>query len=221
MARHLMIGLMLMLASIVPAVAATVSLEIRVNGDTSPLTVNVGDTIDVSIWAKVTDNTFSGVDLGLAGYSADIYTEGGYLQPVEDTDIFGNGNGFWDATFFPSGFTVALRGLVNVAGHTDDIIDHGAAVIDFSSYPTIAAGDWAMLATGQFLAVGSGTTAITFNQSNQSVNVIHYDGSSWSAVRADTILHNNGPEVTVVVPEPASLILAGLGAGVCLLWRRR
>ena len=47
--------------------ASVVTLDITVEDGTSPVTINLGEAVSVKIYATVTENNYSGVDLGLAG----------------------------------------------------------------------------------------------------------------------------------------------------------
>jgi hypothetical protein len=202
--------------SAAPATASMVELDMTINGGTAPVNVQVGDIITVQIYGTVTDNTWSGVPLGLAGYATDILTSGGCLQPVRAPDGFGGFTSQWDATF-DSRFGFIAGGNATNTGFLDDVLGNGATVgvISTSNRDIAANGVETLLATGEFIALAPGNTSIDF--SNESALVVTYNGS-YHSVAPDTLSIGSGMSVSVA-PEPTSLALLGLSV-VGMLGRR-
>jgi len=196
--------------------ASVVTLDVTVDDGASPVTINIGETVSVKIYATVTDNYHSILgDLGLAGYGVGVLTSGGYLAPVEGwDDMEGKWDGQWDVTWAVEALSIHARG--NAVG--DDVLGHGAALADFITANRDIAVTRTLLASGEFEGVSLGTTTLALG-GTVAANVVWYDGV-YIAVPADTINLWGGAQVTVV-PEPGTLALLSLGLGLAAVRRRR
>ena len=192
-------AMMTLLLAIGSLQASVVTLDMTVNGGTSPVTIDVGETVSVQIYGIVTDNNYSGTDLGLAFYRTDLLTTGGYLDPVEGWDPIGEmWDGEWDVQWAVPELTIRARGNTENAGSDDDVLGHGALpAVPGPSNAEIAVTR-TLLASGLFEGVSEGTTTISL--SNVSANVIWYDGV-YIARQADTVNVLGGAEVTVNNPR--------------------
>lgn len=194
--------------------ASMVTVGMTVDGGTSPVTIGLGETVLVEIFATVTDNNYSGTDFGLAGYATDILTSGGFLAPVQGWDGFA-WDGQWDVQWEDVGMDLKIRGNTN----NDDVLGHGALLLQIGpDNDEIAALTTTLIASGLFEGVSEGTTMVSLG-GQISANVVWYEpGTGHIAQAADTLNAIGGAQVTVI-PEPATLTLMALGA--LGLYRRR
>jgi len=200
-----------------PVRASVVTFDMTVDDGTSPVTINLGETVTVKLYATVTDNEYSSVDLGLAGYGLDILTTDGYLDPVEGWDGF-DWDQEWDVTWAIPALSIRARGNTDNVGNDDDVLGHGAALAELTLENRDIAVTRTLLASGEFKGVALGTTTVSFGAS-PSANVVWYDGG-YVAVAADTINTEGGAQVTVV-PEPGTAVLLAFGFVTALRRRRR
>ncbi|MBT3201621.1 MAG: PEP-CTERM sorting domain-containing protein [Phycisphaerales bacterium] len=214
-----LMGMLAMMTAPGALQASIVTLDMTVDGGTSPVTINIGETVLVEIYATVTDNNYNGTDLGLAGYAADILTSGGFLDPVEGWDGLGGvWDTQWDVQWGISDMSIRARGNADNGGHDDDVMGHGAAISLIDPNNDEIAVTRTLLASGLFEGVSEGTTMVSL--SGASANAVWYNaGTGHFALSAGTLDAIGGAEVTVV-PEPATLSLLAIGA-VGLIRRRR
>ena len=189
-----------------PLFASVVTLDMTVNDGNSLVTIDVGETVFVQVYATVTENS----DLGLAGYGVGVLSDGGVLSPVQS-------GGQWDALYYVPALVLQTPG--NVTG--DDVLGHGAALMSFVSANTaIAANLKTLLASGYFEGVAPGTTNLALGGEN-AANVVWYDSANakYIAVPATSILLTGGAAV-MVTPEPATLVLLAVGLAAVVKRRR-
>jgi hypothetical protein len=191
---------------------STVTLDMTVNGGTLPVTIQLGETVSVSLYGTVTNNQYNTIDMGLALYRANILTSGGVLAPVRGYDpLSQQWDNQWAVTWAVPQFGAQARGNVS----NDDVLGHGAGLTSFDFANSQIAVTRTLLATGYFEGVALGTTSIDFD--NPGANVMFYNGG-YEVLPAGLVLTSGGASVTVV-PEPATLSL--LVFGLAALGRRR
>lgn len=187
--------------------ASVVTLDVTVNGGNTPVVAAVGDKLTVRVYATVSDNNFSGIDFGLAGYGVSVTSLGDALRPVQGTNLFNQPDGQWKVTWSLPGGWIGTRGNAANPGYENSVLGHGGFVNPGAIDPSIHsfASTRTLLATGEFLAVAGGATAIALAPP-AGANVIWYQNGNYIARPADVVLLQGGAPVAVVVPEPASIV---------------
>ncbi len=191
--------------------ASVVTFELEVNGSSSGSSMEVGDTVAVSLYATVTDNTHTGVDLGLASYGLSVLSDSSRMEAVQGVDMFNAPDGEWAVTYYVPMSTKARGNVVGGA-----VNGHGAVALN--SDPWTTATTRTLLATGSFTAIAEGYVNIRIGGEMAS-RVFTYDGGIGTAAADSIVFSPTGVPVTVV-PEPAAAAMLGL-AGLLTLRTRR
>lgn len=218
----------LMVGVVLPTEGAIVTYELLVNESAGPVNVNPGDTVDVQIWATVTDNTHHAgtsdeIDLGLALYSLNILTsDGGVLAANSQffSDTPANPDDEWIVTYHPMLFAFGNRARGNDVGGS--VLGHGAGQTmpintDFGGH-TLAA-ERTLLASGLFLAGDAGQAMLSLD--NPGANIVtSSEPDSYGVTNQDITFALSDGVLVNVVPEPGVAVILGI-AGLALLGRRR
>lgn len=214
------VGLSLAAAS---ASAAVVDFQLKVDGSSDPVNVELGETVEVQLWAKVTDNTHNGTPLGLMAYLVDIHSSSSNVLAVPRPGSPGQ----WNLTYHtPSdwmGTSLAMMGLDGSVLSLDllKIEQHGdgTSPVNPPVEPGFAAEQYTLLASGWFEAAALGQSQLSLNMPPAYIAWVGtLDSSQNYRTEADTV-HLGDALLVNVVPEPAgAALLLGL---VPLLRRRR
>jgi len=204
------------------AQAQVVTYNIFIDGDDSSVQMLAPGTYELRVEVIVTDNdiTGSGNDGGILQSAFDL-TDTANAIVWEDVigGFLGGSNGLWDSTPHATFDTTFAATLAD--GDTDAIAETGSIANGNynDEFGTIGANFFSVVATGNFTYDGS-ETFLNLTVANPILDVL-VAALSGGVVAASANTVNGDSIQLTAIPEPATLLLAGMGLiGIVSLRRR-